>query len=321
MKIHLPNSAFLGNIDPFLRSFDTTDPDILEITANKKWISIHPMALAIVAALGLTMRGENIHFEKLEAKSKHYLERMGLFKILGLESGIKITEHEPAGRFIPLTKITNSEELSQFIKDMIPLLHLTPGEAAPLKYIISELVRNVFEHSGSKNGAILCAQFYKKSGIVRIGIIDTGVGIRKTINVSHRATSDMEAILMALTPGITGVTKRIGGTDYNAGAGLFFIKSVAKAGRDFFVIYSGSAMYKLLKSCPGSKNPRLYSDPRKDRHSQDDALPRWQGTAVGIDIALKQKQEFSSLLDFIRDTYVRAIRDQKKEKHKEAKFI
>lgn len=36
MKIHLPNSAFLGNIDPFLRGFNTANPDKLEISANKK---------------------------------------------------------------------------------------------------------------------------------------------------------------------------------------------------------------------------------------------------------------------------------------------
>ncbi|EKD68051.1 MAG: hypothetical protein ACD_48C00094G0001, partial [uncultured bacterium] len=46
MKIHIPNSAFLGNIDPFLRNFDTSNPEMLEITANKQWISIHPMVIA-----------------------------------------------------------------------------------------------------------------------------------------------------------------------------------------------------------------------------------------------------------------------------------
>lgn len=321
MNIHLPNSAFLGNIDPFLHSFDTKNIDVLEITANKKWISIHPAVLAMVAALGLGIRPENIRFEKLEAKSKHYLERMGLFKILRLESGIKITEHEPAGRFIPLSKISNSEELSQFMKNMVPLLHLNPVHAEPIKYVVSELVRNVFEHSGSKDGAILCAQFYKKSNTIRIGIADAGVGIKKTINASYKVGSDIEAIKLALTPGVTGTTKQIGGTEFNAGAGLFFIKSIAKVSRDFFVIYSGNGMYKLLKTNPKAKSVRLYSDPFKDRHSTSVDLPHWQGTVVGIDIALEQKQGFSLLLSFIRDTFVKAIADQKKERYRKARFI
>ena len=149
MRIHIPNSAFLGNIDPFLRGFDNSDPSTLEITANKKWISVHPMVLSMVAVLGLKIKPENIDCEVFEARSKHYLERMGLFDILKIESGIKIKKHEAAGRFIPLTRITNSDELTRFITDMIPLLHLEPKQAEPIKYIVSELARNALEHSRS----------------------------------------------------------------------------------------------------------------------------------------------------------------------------
>lgn len=321
MRIYLPNSAFLGNIDPFLRSFDTSNPDVLEVGANKKWISIHPVVLAMIAALGLTIRRENIFFEKLEAKSKHYLERIGLFRLLGLESGIKVTEHESAGRFIPLSKISSSDDLSRFIIEMIPLLHLEPHQSEPIKYVISELVRNVFEHSCSRDGAILCAQFYKKSNTVRIGIVDSGIGIKESINVSYHVKSDIEAIKLALTPGITGTTSKIGGTEFNAGAGLFFIKSIAKVNKDFFMLYSGSAMYKLLKTGANAKRTPLYIDPFKDRHSKSEKLPYWHGTAVGIDIELDQKQEFAELLDFMRDVYVKAISDQKKSKYKKARFI
>ncbi len=318
MKIHLPNSAFLGNIDPFLRSFDTENSDVLEITANKKWISLHPVVLAMVTALGRRVKPGNIFVEKLEAKSKHYLERIGLFKLLGIKSDIIITEHESAGRFVPLSKISSSEELSRFIVDMVPLLHLKPDQAEPIKYVVSELVRNVFEHSCSKEGAIICAQFYKKSNTIRIGIVDSGVGIKKSIDASYKTVSDTEAIKLALTPGITGTTNRIGGTEFNAGAGLFFIKSIAKSAHDFFMLYSGNAMYKLLKS---GANPRLYIDPFKDRHSLSEGLPHWQGTVVGIDISLGPKQEFSQLLDFVRNVYVKAISEQKKAKYKKAKFI
>ncbi|MBW3002810.1 ATP-binding protein [Candidatus Woesearchaeota archaeon] len=319
MKIHLPNSAFLGNIDSFLRRFDSSGPDKLEITANKKWISIHPAVLAMTAALGLAVGPKNIHCEKLEAASKHYLERMGLFKLLGIKSKIEITEHEPAGRFIPLTKITNSQELSRFIADTIPLLHLKPEQAAPIKYILSELVRNVLEHAHAKNGAIVAAQYYKKSNTIRIGIADTGVGIRETISQSHSATTDLEAIKLALTPGITGTTRRLGGTEQNAGAGLFFIKSIAKVNRDFFLIYSGNAVYKLLKSKPGKI--RLYADPFKDRHSAGEDFPFWQGTVVGIDINLDETKEFSLLLDLIRDIYIKTIKERRKEKYRRPRFI
>lgn len=320
MKIHLPNSAFLGNIDPFLRGFDESHPDTLNITANKKWISIHPVVLSMIAALGLTVDPTKISCEKLEAGSKHYLARMGLFDFLKIESDIKITEHEPAGRFIPLTQITNSQQLTQFITDMIPLLHLEKKQSETICHIITELVRNVLEHAHSKHGAILCAQYYKKSNAIRLGIVDTGVGIKKTINFSYPTSTDLEAIQLALTPGITGTTKREGGTEANAGAGLFLIKSIASVNRDFFMLYSGHGMYKLLKRKQDSKI-QLHADPFADKHSKEENLPYWKGTAVGIDITLDQTQEFGFLLDFIWDTYKQAIKERKKAKYKKAQFI
>ncbi len=319
MRITLPNSAFLGNIDPFLKAIDISKPDCLEITANKKWISIHPVILTMVAALGLNLPSKNIQCEKLEAKSKHYLERMGLFKILNIKTGIKITEHEPSGRFIPLTRISNSEELTWFTAEIVPLLHLEPKQADSIKYVISELVRNVLEHSRSKDGAIVAAQYYKKSNTIRIGIADRGVGIKETINQSYDAQTNLEAIKLALTPGITGTTRKEGGTEYNAGAGLFFIKSIAKANRAFFMIYSGDAMYKLLKSKP--KRMILSADPFKDRHSKGEKYPFWEGTVVGVDISLSETKEFSILLDLIREVYIKTIRERKKEKFKEPRFI
>lgn len=317
MKIHLPNSAFIGNIDPFLKSIDFSNKEVLEVTANESWISVHPVVLAMVAALGLPIKPDNIICKKLTARSAHYLERMGLFKFLGINSNIKIEEHESAGRFIPLTRINNSDELSNFIKEMIPLLHLNTPQVDPIRYIVSELVRNVIEHSRSETGAIVSAQYYEKSNRISIGIVDTGVGIKKTINQSHIALDHINAIRLALMPGITGTTEKEGGTSYNAGAGLFFIKTIAKVNRNFFMLYSGNALYKLLKSGSG----KLFADPFDDNHSKSDKLPIWDGTVVGIDISLDNSKEFSVLLDLIRDIYSKTIKERKKAKFKKPKFI
>ncbi len=318
MKIHLPNSAFLGNIDPFFRGFDTKGPGFLEITANEKWISVHPVVLSMIASLGVSQKPD-IHFEKLEAKSRHYLVRMGLFDILKIPSEINLTEHEPAGRFIPLTRIKDATEQTRFITEMIPLLYLEPEQSQTIGYIVSELVRNVIEHANTPFGAFLCAQYYKKSNTIRVGIADAGVGIKTAINESYATKTDLEAIRLALQPGITGTTRREGGTEQNAGAGLFFIKSIARVNRDFFVIYSGNTMYKLLRRKQSSKI-RLKADPFKDRHSTDDKLPFWQGTIVGIDINLDQTEEFTRMLDALSKVYTDAVRERRKEKYRRPKF-
>lgn len=321
MKIHIPNSAFLGNINSFLKGFSPENPKTLEISANKKWISMHPVVLAMIATLGQLVDPKNIKCERIEATSKNYPERMGLFKFLKIESGINIVEHESAGRFIPLTQIKNSNELTKFITEMVPLLHLEPKHAEPIKYIVSELVRNVLEHAKSPCGAILAAQYHKKNNCIRIGIVDAGVGIKATIDRSYPTDTDLKAIKLALMPGITGTTASLGGTEQNAGAGLFFIKSIAKVNRNNFMIYSGHAMYKLLKVPLKSKIKRLFADPFKDHHSKGEDFPYWRGTIVGIDISLDQTEEFSLLLDLIRKTYINTIRERKEAGFKQPKFI
>lgn len=317
MKVFLPNSAFIGNIDSFIRGINTSEPTKLEITANQNWISVHPVVLSMVAAMGCSIDSKNIFSDPFTAKSAHYLQRMGLFNFLRIASSRQIIEHEPAGRFIPLTQIKDSHQLTRFITDMIPLLHLQPGQVDPIRYVVSELVRNVLEHAQSSSGAMVCAQYHAKSNMIRIGIADTGVGIKKTINQSYAARTDLEAIQLALTPGVTGTTKKEGGTELNAGAGLFFIKSIAKVNRDFFMIYSGSALYKLLKSLPN----KLYADPFKDKHSKSEDFPYWQGTVVGVDISLNANKEFSNLLDLIRDVYTKTVRERKKARYKKPQFI
>ncbi|MBU0978353.1 MAG: hypothetical protein ABIJ03_02715 [Patescibacteria group bacterium] len=321
MKIHIPNSAWLGNIDPFLRSFDASASGKLIVSAHKQWISVHPVVLSMVAALGLECESKNISFDRLEAKSIHYLKRMGLFDLLGVKSDIKITEHESAGRFIPITQISQVNRLTAFIEEMVPLLHLEPKQAKPIRYIISELTRNVFEHSESKIGAILCAQYYKKSNTIRLGIVDRGVGVHSTISSVHFVKNDSQAIQLALTPGITGTTRRIGGTDLNAGAGLFFIKSIAKVNRDFFMIYSGSSMYKLLKTGQDSR-VKLLANPLNDKHSIEENLPYWQGTVVGVDLTLDKGAEFVELLNLISNIYSQSIKERRKKYYKKkARFI
>src|SRR5690606_24288178 len=152
MKIHIPNSAFLGNINHFLSRFDPSEPEKLEVTAHDKWFWVHPVVLSMIAALGKPVDPGNITCS-IAAKTGVYLERMGLYSFLGIGSGLNIEEHEAAGRFIPLTQIKTSDDLSRFLTELVPLLHLEPEHVEPIQYTMSELIRNVLEHSKSPDGA------------------------------------------------------------------------------------------------------------------------------------------------------------------------
>ena len=71
-----------------------------------------------------------------------YLQRMGLFRVLGYGNPVKTKEHEETGRFIPLMKIQTSEELATFLKTVDPILHTTQENSRVIKHVFSELMRN-----------------------------------------------------------------------------------------------------------------------------------------------------------------------------------
>ena len=137
---------------------------------------------------------------------------------------------------------------------------------------------------------------------------------------NHNVLNDLQAIKKALQPGVTGTTPYFGGTEDNAGAGLFIIKSFAQASRAFFVIYSGKGMFKLRKT-PSGKNIRLNTDPEKDRATMANDFPYWKGTAVGFDISTEINENFATLLKTIHNAYRLEIKQRKKQRYKKARFI
>jgi hypothetical protein len=126
----------------------------------------------------------------------------------------------------------------------------------------------------------------------------------------HHVPTSKSALRLALQPGITGTTSRIGGTEYNAGSSLFFTKSIAALSRNRFFLYSGDSMFRLMKTRQRYE-PELHGDPIRDPHSFVQA-PHWQGTVVGIDLNIEQGIEFAELLNQInkaRSIDVKARRD------------
>jgi anti-sigma regulatory factor (Ser/Thr protein kinase) len=244
---------------------------------------------------------------------------MGLAEVLGVDLGVEQVEHAPEGRFIPITQIQDQAGLNDFIVQMVPLLHASPTEAGPIKYVITELVRNVLEHATSPVGAMVCAQYFAATNRLSLGVADLGVGIFDSITRFHAAATDLDAIHLALRPGVTGATSHFGGNEQNAGAGLFFTKSIARVSRNFFVVYSGSAMFKLLKG-PEEEQATLFSDPTADRATRELALPTWPGTAIGIDINIGAHDQFARLLSDIRRAYSLDVREKRKAKYRRPHF-
>ena len=321
VRIFLPNSANLRNLESFIRKFDPSDTSRLEVTFHEKYVGVHPAVLAMTACAGVVVReaGGTVDCTPPPIRSLRYVTRMKVFDHLGVEPPEVIVEHESSGRFIPVTRITTAEELDRFMIDITPLFHAQPEQAESVKYLVSELVRNALEHSGSRVGAFVCAQYYRRTDRVAIAVADAGVGIKTSMSRSYKTRDSLEAIMLALRPGITGMTKRFGGTDYNAGLGLFFTKCMACATRNFFVAYSGDGFFKLRTS-PEADSIPLYIDPSEDRSTTHTGLPSWSGTVIAIDISMKPRQTFQQLVSIINRAYRDDLKKKRRQSFRRPKF-
>src|SRR5437867_230887 len=105
MRISLPSTAHLQNIDAFLRRCDMSYDGTMVLGMHPKWVTVHPMVLSMTACAGAAVRhdGGVVNATIPDISSLPYLIRMGLFDVLGVEPPKVIKAHEESGRFIPLT--------------------------------------------------------------------------------------------------------------------------------------------------------------------------------------------------------------------------
>src|SRR5438874_12577696 len=103
MRIHIPNSVFLGNINHFLNGFDPSEPDKLEITSHPKWFWVHPVVLCMIAAIGKPVKPENIRYEVL-ARTKHNLSARGWLIFSESRPVMKFRNKEMPGPSVHLIK-------------------------------------------------------------------------------------------------------------------------------------------------------------------------------------------------------------------------
>lgn len=263
--IVLPNSAFLGNFEKF--------------TSLNTFLENSPLAFSHT----------NPRFTSL-----HPLI-LAMLKTLS-----------PLPSYLPQNQVSikTSFDLENYFSTLSEF-HLNPEDNNLIKYILSELTRNTLEHSQDQHGATMSLTYAKKSHTLRLGVVDRGVGIPTTIRRLYPNQTDYETIITSLTPGVTSTTQFPGGSTQNAGAGLFFVKSLAHQLGSHFLLYSGTGLFKLLKR----KTIRniLHADSTRDHASGGNDYPYWQGTAVGVDIPLDRLSSFSTALSQIRASFIKSL--------------
>jgi anti-sigma regulatory factor (Ser/Thr protein kinase) len=308
-RLIIPNSVALQNVRAFVasnRPFENSSAEaVLEFHAQ--WVHMEPVALSMAAAWGAWAKreGYSLCAENLGRKTA-YAGRMKLFELLGIEFDPGLEEKEAAGRFVPLTQVTSSADVNNVIADISALLHLQddPETLSAVQYCVSELLRNVLEHSKSPDGAFICAHRYtaSKTKRVTIAVADCGQGIASHLGKVYPevAHDDMAALGLAMRPGITGAVAGQYGAPDNAGAGLFITRSIAKGSGGYFFLLSGKAAYRLRRARNDDEMTDLfldaYDEPRHDLYTFDTP---WIGTVVSVEIRTEKIHDYDNFFQWI----------------------
>jgi hypothetical protein len=293
--IEIPNSASIRPARGFLAKLDwSLDDTETLIRFHDRWCYMQPWVLAALGAWGLEAQARDVKVKLKNAHRAAYAWRFGLAEYLGVDPGVVVQPHEEAGRFVALRTVATRADLGALMADVVPLLHLAdePEQARAVQYVLSEMIRNVLEHSLSQNGAVVCAQYYtgeRASGrrYVSVGVADTGRGVRASLaNNYPDITTDAEAVLKAIQPGVTGAAPSgMYGSPDNAGAGLFYTRRLSESSRAYFAIGSGDAMFRTSTARRRLSDAKLVFP-----------IAPFSGTIVSANFALERQLSFDDFL-------------------------
>ena len=114
-------------------------------------------------------------------------------------------------------------------------------------------MQNVIQHSEDDSGGLLIAKkmnsgYYRDDKpCIQITVVDNGVGILKSLQRNHRIELADVALLDSIKPHFSGAfpEEQIGGTDVNAGLGLFMISEIAKELGGYLAICSSGKLLSI----------------------------------------------------------------------------
>ena len=233
--------------------------------------------------------------------------KMGFFNALNssVQGGRRLGGHESAMNlhtddFIPITTLLTKDFKEEYGRGLIEineavdrraglltrtLTHLGSGYVFDtVQYSLREVMRNVFEHSGSE---VLryCAQYWAKTSTVELIISDCGMGVHNSLigNKSFATLKERDALHYACLPGVSGNQKamreRASANPWrNSGYGLYMTSRLCRNDGNFLIISSNHALVLKL-------------DDKKDFH-----VTNTRGTLIRLHLKLKRDQNLRANL-------------------------
>jgi len=224
-----------------------------------------------------------------------YAAHMAFFTSCGFPIGNNPSFRPGSTTYIPITyayasQLRSRDEIEDISLGLAKQLTMSnDGKLVDaLSYSFREIIRNVIEHSESKTFAY-CAQYWPTKDLVEVAILDTGIGLRKSLsdNPHLQLKSDKDAIKLALMPGISGknyegVKQQPDDHWQNSGYGLYMNYRLCNEGGSFFI-------------CSGQSGMSRTTDNKSDYHDTN-----FSGTALRLRMNTRNLLSVSSMLDQFR---------------------
>lgn len=168
-----------------------------------------------------------------------YLAHVGFFHFLGIERGNAVGQARGSETYVPIREVeratfkaTLKSDISEVAEELAEIIFDESSEmsaVAMLAYCFKEVLRNVFEHTDEESCFVMAQRW--RDGRAEIAIVDEGPGVLSTLSPLLGPTTPMEALTMALKPGVTS-----GSTSENAGFGLYVLSDLGRRKGAFSIV-------------------------------------------------------------------------------------
>ncbi len=289
-----------SSLAPHHNLFNTKPKKVTIVVPSGCALKIGACIRLLCIANQLAYRGAlvEISFEEGPGGAMGYLSRMGFFE--GLSPAITVHPDRPeiTGRsvfegtnrrlveIVSLSAGSREKSLPGRLADTAAKLHSDPKKGEKLGdavfTVFSELIGNVYDHSGSTLDGYAALQTYPKGRrgpMVEIVVSDSGLGILSTLrtgltNIGHKYADleDADLLLKSITEGVS----KNGTAGYGCGLRISAQKSL---------IFAANLEIRLPEC-------RMNLVPRDSQYSQAamvygvDGLPHIEGTHVCFDFRL-----------------------------------
>ncbi|MCY7184587.1 hypothetical protein [Streptococcus gallolyticus] len=257
LRLNRHEAQYMYYINSLLK-LDSNDKDV-KLIYDIKFLT--PFIGVLVASF-LNSQGYHVISEINDEgkQSASYAKNNNFFHFAESDKNINNRNTEFSGSFTPIMKTpldtyhrAEDNIVESVSKKISNVLSAGNDEVYRiLEYIISELFRNIPEHSQCFEGWHCSQQWVHDDYIeAEIALVDYGIGFKESLNFAGKfqASNDVEAIRLALEPGITaGIIDKSHlregeKTEYlNSGYGLYAITELCKALSGQYVIVSKGAI-------------------------------------------------------------------------------